>query len=115
LHNCGWFSFAGAEFNDKPVSDPKEPVSAPSNLPSYQSCPLDIYPVSKQVPNQPGIAMPERTKRFCTERGFEYELENSRGMKRNNFVDDMNFKGFWVAIACQQKAGSAVAFLVESK
>ena len=59
--------------------------------------------------------MPERTKRFYTERGFEYEIEDSQGMKRNNFVDDMDFKGFWEAIACRQKAGSAVAFLFESK
>lgn len=54
--------------------------------------------------------MPERTKRFLTERSFKYELKDSRGMKRNNFVDYMDVKGYWVAIAGQQEAGSAVAF-----
>ena len=56
--------------------------------------------------------MPERTKRFLTERGFEYELKDSRGMKRNNFVDYMDVKGYWVAIAGQQEAGSAMAFFI---
>jgi hypothetical protein len=111
LRSCGWFGFFGVKFDDKSASaQKKEPVIAPSSLLPYQSCPLDMYPISKQVPNQPGIAMPERTKRFLTERGFEYELEDSRGMKRNNLENCMDVKGYWAAIADQQEAGSAVAY-----